>query len=779
MLRLLSIDALVKGMTPVTSMVHMTKADDFNEDGLFSEKIFGPIGSKERRQTFSYIDLRAKVIHPAALRIILQLDRRVEKFLSTEESFVLNKGRLEIVETGGVTGITEFIRLFPRIKFRGETDLREKLIKFLDAQKKKKTLFIDKIPVIPPDLRPASKGEDGNWLIDALNDVYISVMRRASQVRTSGAGPLYDLLNYALQNVVMDHDNYIRTRINKKQGLIRSQMLGKRVDFSGRAVITPDPVIKINELGVPLRLAVGLFEPFIQHRLLYSGKVDRDNLATLIEDFTGLELSVESIKRVLKAIKENDKLPEELYELFFDVTESSMIGRVVVLKRDPVLHTQSYMAYKPVLHRGNTLLMSTLQVGAHNADFDGDQMAVFHPLTDEAQQEARERMTRLTSGTSSEQLTFGFMKEMWAGMYIMTKDKKSTKPAIAVTDADLDNITDPYRPVKYRGVTTTAGKAIFNSCFPKGIPFQKETVSKKQVDMLFQLVFKKYGEEGLKKAANRLKEISFKWATITAPSLTLDQFKLPKAVYEIKEKIKTATPEEAQALIDKAQKIVEKELKDTGFGDIVTSGAAKGWGQPMQILVAKGVIADPDGNVLDPISGSFADGLSNTDFFKASQGARKGIIDRVINTADTGYMSRRLAYFLNTVEVHRSLRDCKTTRTLNFKLTKDIAKRLTGRYVIYKEKLMLYEQAKLKEGDIIHLRSPIFCRSPKICHVCYGKLLERHRTPYVGILASQIIGERGTQLIMKTFHTGGAVTLIKRQMLEDIINNDPLAGLTL
>jgi len=777
MLRLLNTDSYVKGLTPVTSMTYTTKAGEFHEDGLFSEKIFGPDGSLERRQTFSYIELRSKVVHPAALRIILQLDRRVEKFLSTEDSFILNKGRLEVVETGGVTGINEFIKLFPRIKWRGETDTREKLIKFIENEKKKKTLFIDKIPVIPPDLRPAVLGEDGNWMIDALNDVYISIMRRAAQVRSSGSGPLYDLLNYALQNAVMDHDNYIRTRINKKQGLIRSQMLGKRVDFSGRAVITPSPKINLNELGVPLRLAVGLFEPFILHRLLYSGKVNRETLATLVEEFTGLELSVDGIKRVLKAIKENDKIPEDLYELFFEATDAAMAGRVVVLKRDPVLHTQSYMAYFPVLHSGNTLEMSTLQVGAHNADFDGDQMAVFHPLTDEAQREAKERMTRLTSGTSSSQLVFELSKEMWAGLYIITKDKKSSKPAKAVSDEDLENITDPYIPVKYRGKTTTAGKAIFNSCFPKGMSFQTGIASKKLTGSLIQLAFKKYGEPATIKIANKLKHVAFKWATITAPSMTLDTFQLPKSVYVIKEKIKTATPEEAQDLIDKAQKIVEKELKDTGFGDLVESGSAKGWGQPMQILVAKGVIADPDGNVLDPVAGSFADGLSNVDFFKASQGARKGIIDRVINTADTGYMARRLAYFLNTVEVDRTLRDCKTTRTLDFLLTEDLIDRFTGRFVIKNGKLMPFEQAKLKLGDIVHLRSPVFCRSPKICHTCYGRLIERHRTPYVGILASQIIGERGTQLIMKTFHTGGAVTLIKRDMLSDIINNDPLSGL--
>lgn len=778
MLKLLDLNKFSKSLTPVTSLIYTTRAEEFHEDGLFSEAIFGPVGSIDRRRIFSFIDLYTKVIHPSILRIILQLDRKVEKFISTEESFILDdNGRLEIVARGGVTGMTQFIKLFSKIKFRGETDARDKLIKLIKREYKKGTIFVDKVPVIPPDLRPAILGEDGNWMIDGLNDMYLAVMRRATQVRSSGTGPLKELLNYALQTSVSEHDNYVRTKISKKQGIIRSQMLGKRVDFSGRAVISPGPDLKLGEIGLPLRMAVGLFEPFILHRLLYSGRVDKDKLSKLVEAFTGTELSVDSVRRILKAIKENDKLPKNLYELFFEVTESAMAGRVVIAKRDPVLHAQSYASYKPVLHRGDTILISTLQVVGHNADFDGDQMAIFHPLTNESQNEAKERMIKLTSGTSSTEMSFEFSKEMLAGLYILTKDKKSTKPALAVSENDLDKATDPYRPVRYRGVTTTMGKAIFNSCFPKTIPFQTEVATKELVNGLIQRIFKSSGEKGVATVSDKLKTVSFKWATIMAPTMSLAHFEIPKKVYDIKKKLETATPEEGQVLIAQAEEIVKEHLKGTGFADLIESGAVRGWEQPMQILVAKGIIADPEGNVLDPIAGSFADGLSNIEFFNASQGARKGIVDRVINTADTGYMSRKLAYLLNTVEVDRVLRDCRTKRTLNIKLTSDIISRMTGRFVIKSGKLMDFKQAKYKSGDLASIRSPIFCESPKLCHTCYGRLIERHKTPYVGILASQVLGERGTQLIMRTFHTGGAVTLIERNMLGDIINNDPMSGL--
>jgi DNA-directed RNA polymerase subunit beta' len=779
MLKLISLKGFIRNLNPVTSMLSTDRSGGFHENGLFSERIFGPEGSKERRLIFSYIELNAKIIHPAAYRIILQLDKKIEKFLSTERSFILDEEKkLVMVDRGGVTGIKEFIKMFPKIKFRGETETRDKLIDFLKKENKRDTIFLDKLPVIPPDLRPALRQDDGNWMIDPLNDVYLTVMRRASQVRSSGSGPLYDLLNYALQNAILEHDNFIRSKISKKSGIVRKLMLGKRVDFSGRAVISPGPEMKTNEAGIPLRMAVGLFEPFLMHRLLYSGKVDKNILAEEVEKYTGLELSVDSVKKIIKSIKEGDKIPVTLYELFYEATEVAMKGRVIVLKRDPVLQTQSYLGYNPVLHRGNTILMSTVQVEAHNADFDGDTVAVFHPLTDEAQTEAREKMMRLTSGTSSRKFAFDFKKEMWGGFYILTKNKKVSKPSIAVTTEELQKYTgEIYRPVRYRGVTSTAGRAIFNSCLPKVIPFVNEIATKKVVSELIEKIFNKLGQEVTMKVIDRLKEEGFKWVTIGAPSLTLDTFELPKKIYVIKDKLKTATPEEAEKLLAEAQKIVEKELKDTGFGDLVESGSTKGWGQPMQILVAKGIIGDSDGNILDPISGSFADGLTNVEYFNASQGARKGTIDRVINTADTGYMSRKLAYLLNTVEINRNLKDCGTKRTLDLKLTADLLSRLSGRYVIKNGKLMTIEASKVKVGDIVNLRSPVFCKSAKICHTCYGKLLNRHRTPFIGILASQIIGERGTQLIMRSFHTGGAVTLIKREMLNDIINNDPLSGL--
>jgi hypothetical protein len=215
-----------------------------------------------------------------------------------------------------------------------------------------------------------------------------------------------------------------------------------------------------------------------------------------------------------------------------------------------------------------------------------------------------------------------------------------------------------------------------------------------------------------------------------------------------------------------------KEFKDTPIFDIIESGSSRGWDQPMQILAAKGIIADPEGNILKPIKNSFVDGMSPTQYFQMGYGARMGIINRVINTSDTGYMSRKLVFLLNSVEMHPNLKDCGTTKYINLKLDNNVISRLDHRF-IYDRGIKEFDRSAHSIGETIKLRSPIYCTSPKICHTCYGYLTTKHKTPFVGVLAGQVIGERGTQLIMRSFHTGGAVKITKRKVLDEILDNNP------
>jgi hypothetical protein len=775
MIQFLDLKKFKKGLKPVTSTERFSKPGEWHPEGLFSEIIFGPEETSERKKTFSYINLNATVIHPTAYMVLIQLDRKIEQYLSTELSFSLTDSGLLQTDENGVTGMSEFIKVLPNIKFRGGTDTRDKFIKKIEQSSREGTLFIDSIPVIPPEQRPAYEDEKGMWNEDPLNEYYTSLLRKAYQIKSAAkSGPLFDLLNYEMQKAVIEHDKFIRKKIQKKSGLIRSSLLAKRADFTGRAVITTGPTLKVNEIGVPLRMAIGLFEPFVIHRLFHSGSVDIEKLSDLVKSYTGFDLSIDSIKLVFKAVRNSDKMPKELYDIIWDATEIAMKGRAVLAKRDPALHAESVRAFTPILVSGNTVQLCTLQVAGFNADFDGDQMAVYHPITNEAQKEIQTKMMRGESGDNDSAVTFELSKEMCAGLYIMTKDVKKPQSPIQVFDKDLETATDPYIPVKYRGQNTTMGKAIFNSTFPTSFPFIEQVVSKKVVNGLIPVILKKYGMDQAIKTFSALKTIAFKFATLMAPTLSLDDIQLPTSILQLKKKLEGAAPEEASALLKQMEKLLVEHLKNTGLYDLIESGAGKGWGQPMQILVAKGLIADPTGKVLPPVTGSFADGLKTTEYFTAAAGSRKGIIDRVINTADTGYFSRTLAYVLNSVEIDRQLKDCKTNRHLSFRMTKEMEGRFNGRYVIKGNSVKQFNPSETKIGDVVNLRSPILCESPKLCHTCYGDLLNRHRTPYAGVLAAQIIGEAGTQTIMKTFHTGGAVKLRERDIRYDIVQNDPL-----
>lgn len=778
MIELLDLKSFRKGLKPVLSTEFFSKPGEFHPEGLFSEIIFGPLESLDRRKTFSYIHLYTEVIHPTAYMLLTRLDKKIELFVSAQEKFSVDKNGTLIIDPNGVTGIKELKKLFPKIVFRGGSSEsnRDKFIEKIEKSYKNETLFLDIIPIIPPYFRDTYQDSKGMWIWDPLNDYYISIMRKALQIRSiTKTGPLFDLLNFEIQRSVIEHDNFIRKKIQKKQGLIRSSLLGKRTDFSGRAVVTPGPTLKVNEIGIPLRLAVSLFEPFIIYVIFNSGKIDLEKLGEEIKKFTKLDLSIDSIKIVFKAIKSADIVPKDLYKIIFDATYLAMQGRVVLAKRDPVLHAESVRGFKAVLVTGNTVQICTLQVKGFNADFDGDAMAVFHPVTDEAQEEVKTKFMRSESGENSSSVNFLLSKEMGVGLYILTKNITKNIPAVSVGRNDLERATDPYIPVVYKGKKTTMGKAIFNNAFPTGFPFYDGVVTLDIVNKLIPNILEKYGQSVAIDTFSKLKDIAFKFATIGAPNFSLDDIKLPDSILKLKEKLKTATIEEADSILKQIQKELVIYLKDTGLYDIVESGSAKGWGQPMQILVAKGLISDPQGNILDPIASSFSDGLSNKDYFHAAAGSRTGIIDRVLNTADSGYMSRQLAYVLNSVEIDRTLKDCKTNRCINLRLTSSLMGRLNGRYVLDdKNKLDLFKSTDYKAGDVIKLRTPIYCESPKICHTCYGKLLERHRTPYAGILAAQVIGEAGTQTILRTFHTGGAVKLVTKDIINDLVQNDPL-----
>lgn len=358
LIKLLDINHFARTLKPVTSTsIQVGRTDKFHEEGLFSEIIFGKEKSSSRKSIFSYIELGAIILHPTVYNILNILDRKIPLYISTEKSFSVNEVGALVEDQNGETGLSSFIKQFPNIKFKGGSSTRDGFIDVLQKSYKDKTIFIDKIPVIPPDLRPVSKDEEtGELTLDPLNDFYLTVLRRSMSMRTVGkSGPIFDIMNYWLQISVNNCDDFIRSKIARKAGLIRSQILGKRIEFSARAVIVNGPNLKPNEIGIPFRIAINLFQPFIIHNLLYIDKEIKSDLEQEIKDYNKMDLSIDSIKKIMISIQNNDKIPERLFDIFYKATEEAMRGRYVLAKRDPVLHPESVRAFTPILTNQNAI----------------------------------------------------------------------------------------------------------------------------------------------------------------------------------------------------------------------------------------------------------------------------------------------------------------------------------------------------------------------------------------------------------------------------------------
>lgn len=378
MIKLLDLKKYSNKLTPVTTpeiFSGSTASGDFNPNGVYSEIIFGPLESKERMKTFSYIDLNANVIHPVMMNTLYRLDRKIMTYLSTSTYFDITKDGDLIEVDDGMTGISDFRKNFKKIKFRGGTPERDKLIKLVDKSYSDGNLFINKLPIIPPFYREIYQDQSGQWTVDELNEIYVSIIRKSLSIKSQkeGDGVLADLLFHGIQKAVNAHYDYIKNKIEKKKGLIRNKLMGKRVDFSGFGVITTEPKMKAGQIGVPVRMAVSLFEPFLIFLFLRSGRYKPDYLREVFNDYKeGMEITVEDIKLLFKAVKTDNEIPERVYALIKEACEIVAAKRKVIAKRDPVLLPESYQGCQPIIVDGDVIRISPVMVSGWNADFDGD-----------------------------------------------------------------------------------------------------------------------------------------------------------------------------------------------------------------------------------------------------------------------------------------------------------------------------------------------------------------------------------------------------------------------
>lgn len=765
MLKLMDLDDVTKNLVPVTSTEYFAgKTQSFHPDGLFSEKIFGPVDSPDRKNTYSFIELNTTVFHPALFPVIRRLEQKLLVAMSGEKNYSLNDdGVLVGDENGNISGMTAVIKNFNKIKFRGGTKDREDLIQLIEGYKRKNLVFLDKTLVIPPTYRDITIHDSGEITVQPLNDYYLNILRLSLQLRSIRSGTVYDLLSYKMFNLVKELYDYIISKMAKKTGLLRGNMLGKRVDFSARAVIVgAASELKPNELGIPFKILVKLFEPFILHDILNSGIAPKEEISSELEKYNGSKLSALSLRKLFIGIYKHDEIPERLENLLKESIERAVEGKVVIAKRDPSLHAESVQAFYPRLIEGNAIKICPTKCSAFNADFDGDQMALYVPITRQAIEEAKDKLMVSMSKDGGGEVADSFDKDVAIGTYVLTQNPpKKSRSVVQIKSAEEAFELNIYDSVKFGGINTTAGRVIFNQALPEDMKFINKPIDKKMLSKLADVIHNKYGKEEFSEYTQKVLKLAFKYGTLASPSFSMDDFEIPNDVKELKKQIPGQPPEEVTNILNKAEKRLEEDFtsRGTNIGVIGEAGGLKGWGQTRQILVSKGLTQDNEGKVQDPIAESYVEGFNSKDFFKTGAGTRKGISDRVLNTADTGYLSRQLVYALQRVEADPTRYDCGTKKFFKLKVTKDIAHRLYGRYMLVQGKPKEIKDPDKLIGKVIPLKSPLYCLTPKVCKTCYGKLLERNRTLFVGILAAQIIGERGTQLIMRTFHTGGAVSV--------------------
>ena len=781
MIYLMDLEKTTRQLKPILSTEYTVgKSNNFHPDGLFSETIFGSKESIDRKKTFAYINLHCKVIHPALIKSLERLNKKIVLAVSRKATYLFNnKGLLVEDKNGDINSINSIIKNFEKLLGRTEEqkiriDLRNMILTYF----KKDLAFIDRCIVMPAGFRDADIDEmRGGLRIQPINEYYLKIIRQSMQIQSLSVskGPIYDILSSKMQQLVNDLYEFLIAKVSKKQGIVRQSILGKRADFTGRAVITGGAgKIKVDEIGVPFRALVKLYEPFILFDLYNSGNVERGKLADLLKQWDQIStLSIPALRSLLTSINKGFKIPIELEEVIKQSVTRVIQDKVVIAKRDPALHAESVQGFKPVMIDGDTIQLATAKASAFNADYDGDQMAIYIPVTKEAIEEARDKMISSESKDSIFLLSDDFSKDVVIGIYALTQDSPSKKAPMVIKSEDELEKLHPLDIIRYDGEVTTVGRIIFNKILPSKKYHTNKPINKSDVKNLAQQIYQEFGYENKEKYVafcDRLVNLGMKYYTIMAPSFTLDDLEdIPKSILNLKQQLKTTkNSEEADKILKEIELKLKEylEKKNTNIGLIGKAGGLKGgYNQSSQILVSKGLIQGPTDVKILP--SSFGDGFNSEDYFQSGYGARSGIADRVLNTSDTGYLSRQLVFALQRVEADPRVKDCHTRKFFTLKVTPAISKRLMGRYIINKEsKIVPFDKRYV--GQVISLRSPLYCLSKNICLACYGDLLLRNRTRYVGILAAEILGERLTQTIMRQFHVGGSISMRSIDIMDEM-----------
>jgi DNA-directed RNA polymerase subunit beta' len=832
--------------------------------------------ARVRRERMGHIELASPVSHvwffkglPSRIGQLLDMSlRELEKILYFEEYVALDsrlanpkkkdlvsvdKARKLLEEHGpealkvgmGAEAIRELLRDLDldalardlRAQMLGETSVqkRKKIVKrlkvieaFLKSGNQPEWMILESVPVIPPELRPLVPLDGGRFATSDLNDLYRRVINRNNRLKRlmdlkapeiiirnekrmlqEAVDALFD--NGRRGRVITGPNNRplksLSDTLKGKQGRFRQNLLGKRVDYSGRSVIVVGPYLKLHQCGLPKKMALELFKPFILRKL----------------EERGIASSIKAAKKYV------EKERPEVWDILEDVIKEHPI----LLNRAPTLHRLGIQAFEPILVEGKAIEIHPLVCTAFNADFDGDQMAVHIPLSMEAQLEAQVLMlasNNILSPSNGAPLAVP-SQDMVLGIYYMTKERLGTAEQPVRGDgrlfADPEEVRIAYDHedvelqarirLRWKGevIETTVGRTLFNEVVPEPLRFVNQELKKKEVTALVARCYNTLGNEETVKFLDELKDLGFRYATLSGLSIGIDDMHIPSSKEQLIARARHDVNEVEQQYQDgvitngeRYNKVVDiwahtteliaeemfKELEGGEAGGefnpiymMADSGARGSRQQIRQLAGMRGLMAKPSGEIIEtPITSNFREGLTVLEYFTSTHGARKGLADTALKTADSGYLTRRLVdvsqdvivseYDCGTVkyieatplveggDIIQSLKD----RIIGRVAAEDVRDLLTNEIIVQMNNEITEETSqKIEDAGIerVRIRSTLVCETKRgVCIMCYGRNLGTGRLTEpgeaVGIIAAQSIGEPGTQLTMRTFHIGGTASRV-------------------
>ena len=747
------------------------------------------------------------------------------KILSELEYHNLSLKYGQIFEAG--TGAETLKKIFEKIDLKKEIERSREELEGVTPENRKRVLrrlrlfqgmekakirpewmFITVLPVLPPDLRPMVQLDGGRFASSDLNDLYRRVINRNNRLKylleinapdvivRNEKRMLQEAIDALIDNGMRKGTTTQATTGGKrllksladilkgKQGRFRQNLLGKRVDYSGRSVIVVGPELKISQVGLPKKMALELFKPFVIKKILE--------------------------KELAYNIRGASRLIDDQTDEVWAILEEIVKDKLVLLNRAPTLHRLGIQAFYPILIEGEAIKLHPMVCKSFNADFDGDQMAVHLPLSDLAQKEAREKMLSVLNLLKPAAGTpiITLYQDIVLGCYWLTKIIPGAKgegkvfgsPEEAILSKDFGDV-DIKAKIKVRMksefVETSVGRILFNEALPAEIPFQNQMIKLKVLEEVVGQVLEKYDSKTIEETLDKIDKLGFEYATLSGITWGMDDLIVPPEKKGIIEEAERAIEEVGnhfkKGLLSKDEKtikvieiwsrtktkiegLIPKTMPESGsVFQIVDAGAKGSWGQPVQMAGMKGLVVNPVGQIIElPVKSSFKEGFSVLEYFISTHGARKGTADTALRTSTAGYLTRRLVDVAHDVVV--SEEDCGDEK--GFEVVRQDAEDIGQNFLFKIVGRVSLETIKgvVKKGEIIDwkkgkkivemgikklaVRSVLTCKTWRgVCRKCYGWDLGKNHLietgEAVGIIAAQAIGEPGTQLTMRTFHTGG------------------------